>query len=346
MRVWIDLANSPHPPLFAPVARRLEEAGAEILVTARDHAQTVELGTSIWPDLKVVGHESPKGRAAKAAGLARRVGKLRSWARDRKPDAALSHNSYAQIAAARAAGIRVVTGMDFEHQPANHVAFRLAHRILLPAAYPEEAARRQGARPSKVVRYEGLKESLYLGDFTPDPGVLKDVGLDPDPAAGPLVVLRAPPSRALYHHFDNPLFTEVLNVLGSQRVRCVVLARHPEQREELSEHGPANCVVPAKAVDARSLMYAADLVIGAGGTMSREAALMGVPAMSVFAGTQPAVDRELERKGRLTRLVDAGQVSSVQPRRDPPAGLDEIGAAGEPILRRFVDCTLSVAGQV
>ena len=42
----------------------------------------------------------------------------------------MSHNSYAHIVAARSLGIRAVTAMDFEHQPANHVGFRLAE--LLP----------------------------------------------------------------------------------------------------------------------------------------------------------------------------------------------------------------------
>jgi uncharacterized protein len=43
MRVWIDLSNSPHPLLFAPIERRLTEHGHEVLLTARDHAQTVPL---------------------------------------------------------------------------------------------------------------------------------------------------------------------------------------------------------------------------------------------------------------------------------------------------------------
>jgi len=41
---------SPHPLLFAPIARRLEELGHEVLVTVRDHAQTAELAFERWPD--------------------------------------------------------------------------------------------------------------------------------------------------------------------------------------------------------------------------------------------------------------------------------------------------------
>src|SRR5437764_360637 len=46
VRVWIDLANTPHPVLFAPIADELEAQGHEVLVTARDHAQTVALAAS------------------------------------------------------------------------------------------------------------------------------------------------------------------------------------------------------------------------------------------------------------------------------------------------------------
>src|SRR4051812_27707955 len=59
MKIWIDLANSPHALLFAPVARSLEELGHEVVVTARDNAQTVELARSHFPSFEVVGHESP-----------------------------------------------------------------------------------------------------------------------------------------------------------------------------------------------------------------------------------------------------------------------------------------------
>ncbi len=105
-----------------------------------------------------------------------RIASLVRWARARRPDVALSHNSYAQIAAAGALRIPVVTAMDYEHQPANHLAFRLAKRILLPQALPRSAVARQGATRSKVVTYPGLKEELYVGNFQPDPGVLDQRG--------------------------------------------------------------------------------------------------------------------------------------------------------------------------
>src|SRR6476620_8373075 len=173
MRIWLDLSNSPHPLLFKPVARELEALGHSVVVTARDNAQTVELARERWPDVTVIGGPSPKGRKAKAQAIARRVAGLRRWARSMDPDIALSHNSYSQIVAARLLRIPVVTAMDFEHQPANHLAFRLAHSLLVPEVMPREMIARYGARDGKVCPYPGLKEEIYLGDFEPDERILE-----------------------------------------------------------------------------------------------------------------------------------------------------------------------------
>jgi predicted glycosyltransferase len=336
LRVWIDLSNSPHPLLFAPIARALEQRGHIVLITARDHAQTVELAQSSGLTVEVIGGESPGGRARKASALGARIVALRRWARRARPDVALSHNSYAQIVAARSAGIPAVTAMDFEHQPANNVAFRLAARVLIPEALPPDAVRRQGATAKKTVRYPGLKEAIYVGDFDPDASVVADLGIDRGPNTA-LVVVRTPPSRALYHRFENPLFARVLERMEQETdAHFVVLPRHPEQRLEIVERRLANVTLPATPVESRSLIYEADLVIGAGGTMTREAALMGVPTLSVYAGAQPAVDAWLEATGALRRINAIEQIGAIQRRASEPKPLDELRHLGDPAIERFV----------
>jgi len=329
MKVWIDLSNSPHPLLFAPIGRRLEELGHEVVVTARDNAQTLELAHERWPVVSTIGGRSPEQRSAKAAALVQRIRDLRSWARSAKPDVALSHNSYAQIVAAFSLGLPIVTAMDYEHQPANHVAFRLADRILLPEALPPHAVRRQGASPRKVRRYPGLKEEIYLGDFQPDPEILASLGIEREPGTT-IVLMRAPPEGAMYHQFRNPVYESLLSsITGRRDVRCILLARHPDQRAALERRKLANCVVPRRAIDSRSLLYASDVFIGAGGTMTREAALMGVRTLSIYAGAPPAIEEWLEREGLLSRLTspDLGDLGARERERPDPAALRSRGEA-------------------
>jgi predicted glycosyltransferase len=343
MRVWIDLHNSPHPLLFAPVARRLENLGHEVVMTARDNAQTLELARERWPDIAVIGGPSPSGRMAKAAAVAQRIGALRRWATGKRLDVALSHNSYAQISASRLVGIPTVTAMDYEHQPANHLAFRLADRILIPSALPRARVRPQGAGGAKTTSYPGLKEEIYLGDFEYDASALGRAGVDQD-RAETIVITRPPPSGASYHRVANHLYTATLEVLAGQAsVCCVALTRTAAQRESLTALGLPNFRFPRHAVDARSLMYAADLVVGAGGTMTREAALLGLPTYSVFAGPRSAVDDHLVERGLLRRLERPEELAGIVPRTRAPAILDELRARAREIIECFVQATVETA---
>src|SRR5215813_7084334 len=169
MRIWIDLANSPHVPFFRALIPEFTACGHQIEISARDYAQTVELATKAGMLPHVIGGHGGGKLTGKAGNLVGRAATLRKWARDRGCDLAVSHNSYAQIAAAAALGIKSVTLMDYEHQPANHLAFRLATRVIVPEAFPAGELRKYGASLRKVRRYEGTKEDVYLANFTPDP---------------------------------------------------------------------------------------------------------------------------------------------------------------------------------
>jgi len=62
-------------------------------------------------------------------------------------------------------------------------------------------------------------------------------------------------------------------------------------------------IMPREALDGSNLIAAADLVISAGGTINREAAALGVPAATIYAGEWAAIDEELVREGRLRRIA-------------------------------------------
>lgn len=340
MRVWIDFSNSPHPLLFEPVVEALERSGHRVLLTARDNAQTRELTLDRWPDATVVGGPSPADRAGKAAAIGRRVSGLRRWAAKARPDLALSHNSYAQVIAARASGVRTVTAMDYEHQPINHLAFRLAHRVVLPDAFPAALARRQGAGEAKVRRYDGFKEEIYLAHRRLDPDVPARLGVERGERL--LVVARTPPSGATYHRFGNPAFESLLDEV-QRRDDClaVLLPRNAQQLEALAARRSPSLIVPAGAVDSRSLIHAADLFVGAGGTMTREAALLGVPTVSLYAGRRPAVDLALERRGDLRFAESVEQVLPLLvPRRGQPRAADQLRARSEAVLAAFLSAAL------
>ncbi len=296
MRVWVDLTNSPHVLVLRPVIERLRAAGAEVQVTARDFAQTVELCERHGIDATVIGRHRGGRLAAKAVGLADRSTALLRWARGRRFDLALGHGSNDVTIAAKLLRIPSSTMFDYEFATVQHtVNCRLARAVVVPEAIPPERLDRYGAR-RKLRRYPGLKEEYYLADFTPDPAVLAELGID---AAQPLAVVRTPPVVSLYHRFENDVFAGVLDRLREQG-QVVVLPRVAEQREELARAG--GFIVPEHAVDAPSLVAFADVVVSAGGTMNREAVALGTPVWTTFEGRLGGVDERLIAEGRMLRL--------------------------------------------
>ena len=97
-----------------------------------------------------------------------------------------------------------------------------------------------------------------------------------------------------------------------------MLARTDEQRQAVRALGLERVVVPDRAVDGRSLVAHADLLVSAGGTMNREAAVLGTPVYSVFEGRPGAVDERLAAEGRLRLLRDP---TDLDLRRKPPGAL-------------------------
>ena len=318
MRLWIDFANSPHVPFFKALVKRFVAEGHEIETTAREFAETIPLARAAGFTPEIVGVHAGRDVSKKAGRLLSRAWALAGWARNRSFDLAISHNSYSQILAARALGIRTITLMDYEHQPANHLAFRFASRVIVPASFPAQHLRRFGARERKVRRYQGTKEDVYLADFMPDPAFgsqLCSLGINTD---NTLVLMRPPAHDALYHRFQNTLFDEVLAILlAKKNIRVILLPRNAAQRATYSRN--EGLIIPATPLDGPNLIASSDLVISAGGTINREAAALGVPAVSMYAGRWAAVDEELVKEGRLQRIANVDDLRNLPLERKPTA---------------------------
>ena len=151
-------------------------------------------------------------------------------------------------------------------------------------------------------------------------------------------VLRLPPDGALYHRNGNDLVREAVAVLRDRGLIVVVLARSVEQRTAWRARADERLIVPEPPVDTMSLLADAALFVGAGGTMTREAALLGVPTWSIFAGRRAAVDEWLAQQGRLV-IVDSAMLRSL-----PIDARREIAALEGDLLRVLVEAVEEARG--
>src|ERR1051326_2843300 len=323
------MTASAHVLVFRPLLEILRARGAEVEVTARDYAQTLQLLELHGLEADVIGRHGGRSRLGKMRSLLNRLRALHRWAQGRDFDVALAHGSHELTLTARRLGVPSSTTFDDEFAGLQHqLGCRAATKVVVPDAIPSERLARYGARPPKLLQYEGLKEEYYLSDFEPDPAVLDGLGHEPSRV---LVVLRPPPDVSLYHRHSNPLFPQTVDFLGRhQNVQAVVLPRTDEQREYVRRLALPSIVLPERAVDAQSLIALADLVVSAGGTMNREAAALGVPVYTTYGGRLGGVDEQLIREDRLRPLTDPRALElrkrerrdDDRVRRDPATMLD------------------------
>ena len=308
MKIWVDMTAPAHVLVFRPVIERLRRRGHDVLLTARDYAQTVQLLDLHGLDAHVFGRHGGASRVRKLHALISRGWRARRFAGRKGFDLAVAHGSNDLALAAASLRIPAVNTFDYEFAvQQHHVGCRLARRVMVPDRIPAARLRRYGTEPPKLVLYAGLKEEYYLADFEPDRDIMRKLGVDEGRVT---LVIRPPPDVSLYHRKSNKLFPQVLRYVGNHEgLHAVVLPRTEEQRVYIRSLALPSVVVPDRAVDAQSLIACADLVVSAGGTMNREAVALGTPVYTTYGGRLGGVDEALIREGRLRPLTSPRALS-------------------------------------
>lgn len=335
------MAHSPQVLFFRPLIAELQKRGHELILTTRKSAETVELADRLGYDHTPIGGHGGEHRLGKMTALGMRAAGLVRHVAGKRIDLVLNHGSYAEGLAVGLLRKPMVLMYDYEGHPGLHILCRVANKILVPYVFNKESLYRYGATPDKVGHFQGLKENIYLSDFRPDPDFLADNGI---PADKILVTLRPPNPIATYHQFENPLFDQVFEaVVNHPETYLVVLPRTVEQRHYYKGLNRDNILVP-DVLNGPDLVYYSDLVIGAGGTMNREAATLGTPVYTVFKGLWGSVDQHLIETGQMVRLQESSDIDKVKivRKQKDAAVADRLAAAGQGLLDSVVDEILSV----
>ena len=306
-KIWIDLDNTPHVPLFEPIIEKLRERGFEVVLTARDAFQVCELADQKGMRYTKVGRHYGKNKLIKVLGLFYRAFQLLPFALREKPDLALSHGARSQIIICNLLRIPTVLMADYEF--AQYPPLMRPTWEMVPEVIPDSSLY---CAPERIRKYPGIKEDVYVGRMRHDPDFLKVLGISADDL---LITVRPPATEAHYHNPESEdLFVQFMQrACGEKDVRIVLLPRNTRQGDVIRRSWPqwfggARTIIPATAVDGLNLLWHSDLVVSGGGTMNREAAALGVPVYSIFRGKIGAIDQHLQKQGRLVLIENADDV--------------------------------------
>jgi predicted glycosyltransferase len=306
--IWIDLDNTPHVVFFEPIIEELRARGFPLVVTARDAFQVCELADRKGIAYRRIGRHYGKNRLRKLTGLMYRALQLAPVALREKPVLSLSHGARSQIMISNLLSIPTLLLADYEY--AKYPPLMRPTWEMVPQVIPDEAL---CCDQDHIRKYPVIKEDTYVWKFRPDPSLLTDLGLK---GSELIITARPPATEAHYHNPESEkLFVRFMELAcRCESARVILLPRNRKQDEHIRQHWPHwfsndKTVVPSAAVDGLNLIWHSDLLVSGGGTMNREATVLGVPVYSIFRGSIGAVDRHLEQSGRLVLVQSEEDVA-------------------------------------
>ena len=270
MRIWIDITNTPHVNVLMPIIRHLEK-DHELIFTARDFSETLPLLKKNGITPIVYGNYKGKSRVKKMMGLLGRM-----WTmlfKLPKFDLALSlgGNYTSAIAFLRGKKSIVFSDNDISFK---FFSFAMGSYFVFPYYFKyQKVQKKYRIKDAQIKTFNGFKEDIYIAEFEPDP-----IFLDQLPFRD-FITIRPENLKASYVPKDSTtIVPKLFEVFKDKNI--LFLPRYEEEKKYAE--GYANVWYPNGPLSGLDVCYYTQAMLTGAGTFAREAALLGVPAVSFF----------------------------------------------------------------
>jgi uncharacterized protein len=264
MRVWYDACTGKHIRYGAALGKALKNLGHEFIFTTRRHPDTLPLARILGEKPLVIGEYNPTTLFA-------------NMFEKTTPEVAIAHQSVELCRTAFGLNIPIILTADTPHaESVNRLTIPFANTVVVSEAMPKSFTQKYCAQ--KTIYFKGVDEVAWIQGFKHPKTSAKK----------PLIVLRQVETQAAYaknQKDTTKTLAEQLMHLGDVHL----LQRYCEENQKFGEKPFFE--------DSASLVATADLVVSYGGTISREAALMGVPSIAIGDMAYTPVNTYLAKKG-------------------------------------------------
>lgn len=309
MKIWIDILTPKQVLFFKPIIERLRKKGIELLITIRDFRETVELASKHLSEYNpvIIGRYGGGRLSEKLKkSLERSLALLNTVIR---------FNPNLTISFCSPEAARISFGLGIDHYAVNDIpqaiavaklTLPLSVRLYTPWVNPKSAWVKFGISPDDIYQYRGLDPVAWLKEYKFSKNVLHELGI----SEGEYIVVRTAESYASYQlkylKTNPPKITQLIERLIKffPNYKIVIIERYPEKISILHRlfYKHPNIVIPQRSIDGPSIIKYAVGFVGYGGTMTMEAALLGVPTISVRPGELPYYLRFLIKTGLVRHL--------------------------------------------
>jgi len=285
------MTTGPHVLFFEPLIKTLEKEGIDFLITARPYQHSIELLKQKKLNYTIIGKHYGRNTLRKAFGLFFRS--LILWREIMKQKNQISfsitHDSPYCSIASNLAGIYNLWTSDNDKAKYTIIpSVKFANKVFIPKFIPKENFVKMGTKRDNIIQYPGLKEEVYLGAFKPNKRYLEEIGVE---TTKPVILIRPEASEALYVK-ETDYLIPIIETLKEDNF-IIFMPRSPDQRVVYKRIFGNSIFIPTEILDGPNVIANSSLVISAGGTMNREAVVLGKKVISTFREELLTVDEWL-----------------------------------------------------
>lgn len=275
----------------------------KILCTSRNYREVVELAKIKNVNLRLVGKHGGSTREGKLYSSIKRTEKLAKVVESFSPDLTITFCSPEASRVAYGLGIKHIAFSDSPHAEAvMRLSVPFVQKLLIPWIIPKREFVRYGISEKDIIHYRAIDASVIVREKSESGKINVD-------HSRKTIVIRPEESEAAYikgKTSSDDIIEEISS--KSEHNNVLVLSRYVSQRKNLKKKFGKKIILANKVVDGKSLLSITDVFVGSGGTMTAEAALMGVPTISYHA-VPNYIEAYLVRVGLVRREANPKKIS-------------------------------------
>lgn len=301
MRIWIDVTNTPHVNVLMPIYRHLKEQGHELIITARDFSETVPLLRQNGIGPIVYGSHHGKNKVKKSLGMVGRIFKLVFGIP--KFDLAFSLGGIYTSVISTLRRKKSISFSDNDFSTHKFLTYMLSDYFIFPKYLKyQEVQKKFKIKDSQIKTFDGFKEDIYIADYKVDEHFLEKLPFND------FITIRPENLKAAYVPKDAT--TIVPQLFETFKDENILFLPRYESEKKFAE-GYKNIWYPENPLVGLDVCYYTKAMLTGAGTFAREAALLGVPAVSFFPRNEfLTVDVVLQEQGKEFKSRDPQEIKN------------------------------------
>lgn len=254
----------------------------------------------------IIGKHGGAERYGKLNASISRMDQLSNLIKEISPDILISFCSPEAARIAYGLNIKHVAFQDSPHaQAVMRLTIPLVQKLLIPWVIPKKEFTKFGIDEKNIITYRAIDAAVIAKRK-----VTKKYSTSLSNRKK-TILIRVEEEQAAYSS-KNSRITYIIKTISEEFNDCkiIVLGRYLSQIKSLKKLFGKKIIVLNRVVDGKKLLNDCNVFIGSGGTMTAEAALLGIPTVS-YNAVPNFIEKYLVRKKLVVRETSPSQIVSI-----------------------------------